>query len=201
MARAAEMQSEMRIGLARERAAARMHARMHARVDDGLKKLSWCACWLGAAWPGAAALLAALVLAASWPPLLGQWQALAAAAWMFSFSAAWTALPGLAGLALALVALPLAVRRAWRAAQGRDAVPAAYDGLFETAGVAGAFFLLLALALAAAGALGWPVKAVWQHRALWPAGVLLPWAFVSAELAEWFGAGREGRSMQEKSAR
>ena len=72
MARAAEMQSEMRIGLARERAAARMHARMHARVDDGLKKLSWCACWLGAAWPGAAALLAALVLAASWPPLLGQ---------------------------------------------------------------------------------------------------------------------------------
>lgn len=199
MARAAEMQSEMRIGLARERAAARMHARMHACVDDGLKKLSWCACWLGAAWPGAAALLAALVLAASWPPLLGQWQALAAAAWMFSFSAAWTALPGLAGLALALVALPLAVRRAWRAAQGRGAVPAAYDGLFETAGVAGAFFLLLALA--AAGALGWPVKAVWQHRALWPAGVLLPWAFVSAELAEWFGAGREGRSMQEKSAR
>ena len=156
MARAAEMQSEMRIGLARERAAARMHARMHARVDDGLKKLSWCACWLGAAWPGAAALLAALVLAAGWPPLLGQWQALAAAAWMFSFSAAWTALPGLAGLALAL---------------------------------------------AAAGALGWPVKAVWQHRALWPAGVLLPWAFVSAELAEWFGAGCEGRSMQEKSAR
>ena len=194
MARAAEMQSEMRIGLAREHAAARMHARMHARVDDGLKKLSWCACWLGAAWPGAAALLAALVLAAGWPPLLGQWQALAAAAWMFSFSAAWTALPG-------LVALPLAVRRAWRAAQGRGAVPAAYDGLFETAGVAGAFFLLLALALAAAGALGWPVKAVWQHRALWPAGVLLPWAFVSAELAEWFGAGREGRSMQEKSAR
>ena len=102
MARAAEMQSEMRIGLARERAA----ARMHARVDDRLKKLSWCACWLGAAWPGAAALLAALVLAAGWPPLLGQWQALAAAAWMFSFSAAWTALPGLAGLALALVALP-----------------------------------------------------------------------------------------------
>ena len=201
MARAAEMQSEMRIGLARERAAARMHARMHARVDGGLKKLSWCACWLGAAWPGAAALLAALVLAASWPPLLGQWQALAAAAWMFSFSAAWTALPGRAGLALALVALPLAVRRAWRAARGRGAVPAAYDGLFETAGVAGAFFLLLALALAAAGALGWPVKAVWQHRALWPAGVLLPWAFVSAELAEWFGAGREGRSMQEKSAR
>jgi len=45
------------------------------------------------------------------------------------------------------------------------------------------------------------VRAVWQHRALWPAGVLLPWAFVSAELAEWFGAGREGRSMQEKSAR
>ena len=200
MARVAEMQSEMRIGLARERAAARMHARMHARVDDGLKKLSWCACWLGAAWPGAA-LLAALVLAASWPPLRGQWQALAAAAWMFSFSAAWTALPGLAGLALALVALPLAVRRAWRAARGRGAVPAAYDGLFETAGVAGAFFLLLALALAAAGALGWPVKAVWQHRALWPAGVLLPWAFVSAELAEWFGAGCEGRSMQEKSAR
>ena len=182
MARAAEMQSEMRIGLAQEHAAARMHSRMHARVDDGLKKLSWCACWLGAAWPGAAA-------------------ALAAAAWMFSFSAAWTALPGLAGLALALVALPLAVRRAWRAAQGRGTVPAAYDGLFETAGVAGAFFLLLALALAAAGALGWPVKAVWQHRALWPAGVLLPWAFVSAELAEWFGAGREGRSMQEKSAR
>ena len=57
------------------------------------------------------------------------------------------------------------------------------------------------LPLAAAGALGWPVKAVWQHRALWPAGVLLPWAFVSAELAEWFGAGREGRSMQEKAAR
>ena len=201
MARVAEMQSEMRIGWSRERAAARMHSRMHARVDDGLKKLSWCACWLGAAWPGAAALLAALVLADSWPPLLGQWQALAAAAWMFSFSAAWTALPGLAGLALALVALPLAVRRAWRAAQGRGAVPAAYDGLFVSAGVAGAFFLLLALALAAAGALGWPVKAVWQHRALWPAGVLLPWALVPAELAEWFGAGREGRSMQEKSAR
>ena len=57
MARAAEMQSEMRIGWSREHAAARMHARMHARVDDGLKKLSWCACWLGAAWPGAAALL------------------------------------------------------------------------------------------------------------------------------------------------
>ena len=65
----------------------------------------------------------------------------------------------------------------------------------------GAWVWAAALALAAAGALGWPVKAVWQHRALWPAGVLLPWAFVSAELAEWFGAGREGRSMQEKSAR
>ena len=102
MARAAEMQSEMRIGWSRERAAARMHARMHARVDDGLKKLSWCACWLGAAWPGAAALLAALVLAASWPPLLGQWQALAAAAWMCVSDAVrvncWMALPSAAVL-------------------------------------------------------------------------------------------------------
>lgn len=150
-----------------------------------LRSSSWLLCALVALAPLAVALGTALTLAlAPGLPHLGHdWCALTGMAWLQAHASVPAALPGWVGVLTAVAAGALGLRRLALVRRGQPWVPPAYSGALQMAGTTGSLFALIVLGLWAAAALGEPLPALWLRRALWPASVLLPWAFIAAETA------------------